>query len=42
MFYISSKSNDGLLGVTDLKDGVEEYHSLDNIKNIITSTKIDI
>lgn len=27
MFYISSKSNDGLLGVTDSKDDVEEYHS---------------
>lgn len=41
MFYVSSKNN-GLLGVTDSKDGVEEFYTSAELKNIATSLNLDI
>ena len=29
MFYINSKSQDSLLGITDSSDNVEEFYSVD-------------
>lgn len=42
MFYISSKSSNGLLGITDSSDNVEEFYSVDEIAKLIKSNKLDI
>lgn len=41
MFYISSKNN-GLLGVTDSKDGIEEFYAPDMLKDIVIKLKLNV
>lgn len=41
MFYISSKK-DGLYGVTDTEDGVEDFYTLKELGEIVKTCKLDI
>jgi hypothetical protein len=42
MLYVSSKNNNGLYGVTDTDDGVEEFLSKEQLLNIVKSEDLDI
>lgn len=42
MFYVSSKSDKGLFGVTDTSDGVEDFFSKENLLQIKSSLKLEI
>ena len=40
MFYVSSKHNNEVFGITDTKDGVEEYYSVYDIVKIMKTFKV--
>lgn len=42
MFYISSKRDNNLLGITDSKDGVEEFYPVKEVKGIIKKCNLDV
>ena len=42
MYYVSSRTENGLIGVTDTKDAVEEFYTLEQIRHIVTNLGIKI
>lgn len=42
MFYVSSIKNDSLYGITDTRDGVEEFYTDAQIVKFLTKDKLDI
>lgn len=42
MFYVSSISEDGKIGITDTRDSVEEFYTDSQVCNFLNKDKIDI
>ena len=38
MFYVSSRNDKGLFGVTDTKDNIEEFYTKDDLLQIVSTS----